>query len=155
MIICLEAVAQRCSVRKGVLRNFAKFTGKHLCQSPQACNFILKKETLAQMFSCEFRKISKNTFSERTPPVAASASCTFNTLDCRIFRNSISNYHSQKILIDTNKAGISEVQYQNPQLMPQLRLQYLFCLFHHIQSEYKLSAKLNTPPSPPSCYLSL
>ena len=24
---------QRCSVRKGVLRNFAKFTGKHLCQS--------------------------------------------------------------------------------------------------------------------------
>ena len=25
--------AQRCSVRKGVLRNFAKFTGKYLCQS--------------------------------------------------------------------------------------------------------------------------
>ena len=24
---------QRCSVRKGVLRNFAKFTGKDLCQS--------------------------------------------------------------------------------------------------------------------------
>ena len=24
---------QRCFVRKGVLRNFAKFTGKHLCQS--------------------------------------------------------------------------------------------------------------------------
>ena len=24
---------QRCSVRKGVLRNFAKFTGKYLCQS--------------------------------------------------------------------------------------------------------------------------
>ena len=23
---------QRCSVRKGILRNFAKFTGKHLCQ---------------------------------------------------------------------------------------------------------------------------
>ena len=23
----------RCSVKKGVLRNFAKFTGKHLCQS--------------------------------------------------------------------------------------------------------------------------
>ena len=28
-----EAVAGSCSVRKGVLRNFAKFTGKHLCQS--------------------------------------------------------------------------------------------------------------------------
>ena len=28
---------------------------------PEACNFI-KKETLAQAFSCEFRQISKNTF---------------------------------------------------------------------------------------------
>ena len=24
---------QRCSIKKGVLRNFGKFTGKHLCQS--------------------------------------------------------------------------------------------------------------------------
>ena len=28
-----EAVFRRCSVRKDVLRNFAKFTRKHLCQS--------------------------------------------------------------------------------------------------------------------------
>ena len=39
--------------------------------SPQACNFI-KKETLAQVFSCEFCEISKNTVSYKTPPVAAS-----------------------------------------------------------------------------------
>ena len=58
---------RRCSIRKGVLRNFTKFTGKHLCQSlfyrnsvPETCNFI-KKETLAQVFSCEFCEISKNT----------------------------------------------------------------------------------------------
>ena len=37
----------------------------------QACNFI-KKETLAQVFSCKFCEISKNTFSNRTPPVATS-----------------------------------------------------------------------------------
>ena len=37
----------------------------------EACNFI-KKKTLAQVFSCEFCEISKNTFSYRTPPVAAS-----------------------------------------------------------------------------------
>ena len=37
---------------------------------PKACNFI-KKESLAQVFSFEFREISKNTF-HRTPPVAAS-----------------------------------------------------------------------------------
>ena len=38
----------------------------------QAYNFI-KKETLAQVFSGEFCESSKNTFSYRTPPVAASA----------------------------------------------------------------------------------
>ena len=38
---------------------------------PQACNFI-KKETVAQVFSCEFCEISKSTFFYRTPPVAAS-----------------------------------------------------------------------------------
>ena len=54
--------------KKGVLKNFAKFTGKHLCQSLffnkvdlQACNFI-KKETLAQVFSCKFCEISKIIF---------------------------------------------------------------------------------------------
>ena len=29
----MEAIARRCSMKKGNLRNFAKFTGKHLCQS--------------------------------------------------------------------------------------------------------------------------
>ena len=33
---------------------------------------FIKKETLAQVFSCEFSKISKSTFSYRTPQVAAS-----------------------------------------------------------------------------------
>ena len=50
--------------KKGVLKNFAKFR-------PHVCNFI-KKETLAQVLSCEFCKISKNTFSYRKPPVATS-----------------------------------------------------------------------------------
>ena len=37
----------------------------------QACNFV-KKETLAQVFYCEFCEISKNDFFYRTPLVAAS-----------------------------------------------------------------------------------
>ena len=32
----------------------------------------MKKETLAQVFCCEFFEISKNTFLHRTPLVAAS-----------------------------------------------------------------------------------
>ena len=55
--------------KKYVLRNFTKFTGKY--RKPETCNFI-KKETLAQVFSCEFCKISKNTFYYKTPLVAAS-----------------------------------------------------------------------------------
>ena len=61
--------------KKGAPRNFAKFTGKHLCQClffPEACNFI-KKETLAQVFPCEFCEISKNIFFHRTPLVAVYA----------------------------------------------------------------------------------
>ena len=42
----------------------------------QACNFI-KIETPAKVFSCEFCEISKNTFSNRTPPVTAFATCNF------------------------------------------------------------------------------
>ena len=30
---CLKKQPRMCSVRKGVLRDFIKFTGKHLCQS--------------------------------------------------------------------------------------------------------------------------
>ena len=44
--------------RKGVLKNLAKFTGIHLCQS-----LFIKKETLVQVFSCEFCEISKRSFS--------------------------------------------------------------------------------------------
>ena len=69
-----------CSIRKGVLRNFAKFTGKHLCQSlffnkvtDPAFSFI-KKETLIQVFSFEFCEISKNTFF--TEHLWAAASCS-------------------------------------------------------------------------------
>ena len=49
---------------KCVLKNFAIFAGKHLCQILfLSCNFI-KNETLAQGFSCEFCKIFKSFFTE-------------------------------------------------------------------------------------------
>ena len=56
--LLVEAVVQRCC-EKGVFKNFAKFTGKHLCYS-LFFNKVFKKETLAQVFSCEFCEISKN-----------------------------------------------------------------------------------------------
>ena len=55
---------------KNMTKDFA-FTQKQppdmFCEGrPEACNFI-KKETLAQMFSCEFSEISKNIFFNRIP----------------------------------------------------------------------------------------
>ena len=58
---------------KSVHRNFAKLEEKYL---PQACIFIIK-ETLAQVVSCEFCEISKNTFSYGTTLVATSVSTEF------------------------------------------------------------------------------
>ena len=60
----LEAVDQRCSVKK-VFLEISQNSQKNTC-------IFFNKETLAQVFSCEFCEISKNTFSYRTPLVAAS-----------------------------------------------------------------------------------
>ena len=46
---------QRCSVRKGVLRNFAKFTGKQLCQS-----------LWERCFPVNFAKFLRTTFLQNT-----------------------------------------------------------------------------------------
>ena len=64
-ILSTEAVTRKCSVKKVFIEIL------------QACNFI-KKETRAQVFSSEFCESSKNTFSYRTPPVAASVNRKFN-----------------------------------------------------------------------------
>ena len=57
--------------KKGVLKTFAKFTGKHLCQS---------------LF---FNKVAgfKNTFFYRTPPVAASVIFPYITESFLTFSN--------------------------------------------------------------------
>ena len=78
---------RRCSVRKGVFRDFAKFTGKYPCQSlffnkvvDLSPATLLKKETLAQVFSCEFCKISTNTFLKEHLWVTASEHYFLNIL---------------------------------------------------------------------------
>ena len=43
--------------KKGVLRNFEKFTGNHLCQS-----LVFKKETLALIFPVNFAKFLRTPF---------------------------------------------------------------------------------------------
>ena len=119
----------KCFIRKGVLRNFAKFTGKHLSQSvffnkvarlrpasctPQACNFI-KKETLAQVFSCEICEISKNIFFTEQLWVAASVPSTFQNLAYAF----ILIFKLQFTMWKVSKYGV-----------------FCWSVFSHIQSEY-------------------
>ena len=66
-----ETVARRCSMKKVFLEILQNLRQSNCARLPPACNFI-KKEALPQLLSCEFCKISKNTFYYRTPPVAAS-----------------------------------------------------------------------------------
>ena len=64
---------RRCSVRKGVLRNFTKFTGKHLCQSlffnkvaglrPAT---LLKKRLRHRCFPVNFAKFLRTPFLQNT-----------------------------------------------------------------------------------------
>ena len=72
LFFLLDRISERrCSVEKDVLRNFAKFTGKHLFQSlffnkvaslrPEPCNF-LQKETVAQVFPVNFVKFLRSSF---------------------------------------------------------------------------------------------
>ena len=74
-----KAVVPRCSVKKGVLRNFAKFTGKYLCQNllfNKAAGLspanLLKKRLRYRCFPVKFAKFLRPPFFYRTSLVAAS-----------------------------------------------------------------------------------
>ena len=63
---------RRCSVKKGVLRNFTKFTGKHLCQSlffskvAGHISFLLKKRLWHRRFPVNSVKFLRAPFLHNT-----------------------------------------------------------------------------------------
>ena len=68
-----RSIHGRCSVRKGVLRNLARFTGKHLCHSLflnkvgglRPAN-LLKKRLWHMFFPVNFAKFLRTTFLQNT-----------------------------------------------------------------------------------------
>ena len=70
--------ATRGVYEKGVLRNFIKLTGKHLCQSLFFNKVALKKESLTQVFFCEFVTFLRTPFLQNT-----SGGCFYNTTETR------------------------------------------------------------------------
>ena len=68
-----EAVAQTCAVKKGVLRNFTKITGKYLCQSlffnkvtGLRAASLFKKRLWHRCFSVNFVKFLRTPFLQNT-----------------------------------------------------------------------------------------
>ena len=62
---------RRCSVKKGILRNFAKFTGKHMCQSlffnkvaGLSTATLLKKRLWHWCFPVNFAKFLRTPFPQ-------------------------------------------------------------------------------------------
>ena len=100
--LAVRSSYRRCSVRKVVYQNFVKFTGKHLCQSLllnkvadlRACNFI-KKETLTQVFSCEFCRNFINTIFTEHLRVTVS--------EPLILRGFYLQLYSMKVIVTTAK----------------------------------------------------
>ena len=80
-----------------VLKGTEKSAGKKCWLKGGACNFI-KKKTLAQVLSSEFREISKNTFSEHVWATASES----NQFDLQkqppeVFRDKRCSYKFYKI----------------------------------------------------------
>ena len=78
LLALLTEAAPEVFCKKGVLGNFAKFTGEHLCHilffnrvAGLRPSTLLKKRLWHRCFTVNFA-ISKNTFSYRAHPVAAS-----------------------------------------------------------------------------------
>ena len=68
--ILIKAVVQRCSI-KSIFLEISESSQENACAR---VSFLIQLQAsgLAQVFSCKFCEISKNTFVQRTPLVAAS-----------------------------------------------------------------------------------
>ena len=111
----IEAVVQRCSVKKGVLKNFTKFTGKHLCRA-SGLQLYFKKRLWHRCFPANFVKFLRTLFLQNTSGRLLlvsfslwndpSQECkiqlysSFNVEDCKLnaccmFRNkfAVKNFH--------------------------------------------------------------
>ena len=74
-LVIVEAVVQRCSVKK-VFLEISQNSHENTCTRVS----FFKKIILAQVFSCKFYEISKNTFFYRTSLVAASVIASMKRL---------------------------------------------------------------------------
>ena len=78
---CIRNSHRRCSVKKGVFRNFTKFTGKNKCQSLFfliKLQALLKKRLWHRSFPVNFAKFLRKHFLQNT---YASKFCEINVIN--------------------------------------------------------------------------
>ena len=99
-ISIIRSSHRRCSVKKGVLRNFAKFTGKHLCQSvffnkvaglrPAT---LLKKRLWYRCFPVKFAKFLRTPFLQNTSRrLVLNNKCCNYKLEVKKYRKRFSSF---------------------------------------------------------------
>ena len=96
-----EVVTDRCSIKQ-VFLEISQNSQENACARVTfLIKFFIKKETLAQVLSCEFCEIPKSNCSYRTPLVAASASTSILPVDKPTDNNSVITNYRQETVLDT------------------------------------------------------
>ena len=93
---------QRCSIKKGVMRNYKIFTGKRLYQNlflNKVFKNFIKKETLVQVFSCGFCEISHNTFLTEHLRTTASEHCSTRYILINTFHIFYIKFHHRNVIL--------------------------------------------------------
>ena len=96
LLVLFRSSYRKCSVKKGVLKNFENFTEKHLCWSLlQACNFI-KKRLQHWCFPVKFAKFSRTSIltkiCERLLLFVSLQAWRYNI---SMLQDTIANYYSK------------------------------------------------------------
>ena len=98
---------QRCSVIKGVLRNFTKFTVKYLCHSqPKACNFI-KKRLWYRCFPVNFAKFLRAPFLQNTSGRLLFMMIFFKKTFLKLFKISLPKVYFDKYSVSIWRDGLN------------------------------------------------
>ena len=119
---------QRCSVKKGVFKSFAKFAGKHLCQS-LLFNKVAGHRSVFRCFPVNFAKFKRTSFLQNT---------SGRLLLCHWFPKEIRDYFSELVELLATNIGLTERQRkQSKNLKQNLRKKTEKMMSQRVESQFK------------------
>ena len=115
---CFRISHQSCSIKKGVLKNFAKFTGKQLCQSffnnvaGSRPPTLLKKRLWHRCFPVNFAKFISKHFLQNTSGRLLQMFCLLKlfhySVDCAQLVNRNKHLVKESTSWNRNFCGVNE-----------------------------------------------